>query len=148
MPRVTQGPRYSRSRRLESGFLRGLRREGAKQWPQSFAATLGALDRPFVVLANRQGQLHFAFALVTVVLVHWHSYPPADLGTRSIRSSTASVVSWSTLSRSDVSTISTLAPRRRRVACSCNKSFVRASLCSASRGSLFPRRVSPLAAHL
>src|SRR5437870_10515526 len=84
MPRVARGPRYSRSRRLESGFLRCLGHEGAEQWPQSFAATLGALDRPFVVLADRQGERHFAFALVAVVLVHGHGCPPVDMGAKRV----------------------------------------------------------------
>jgi len=53
---------------------------------------------------------------------------PARTG--STRSSRASVVSCGTLSRSDVITTSGLTPRRRRVACSCNRSFVRASVCS------------------
>src|SRR5262245_34227526 len=50
------------------GLLRCLRHEGAEQGPQSFAAALRALDLSLFVLADRQGERHFAVALVAVVL--------------------------------------------------------------------------------
>src|SRR5438067_1468618 len=55
-----------------SGLARRLRDERAQQRPQGLASALGARDPPLVVLANGQGERHFALALVTVVLVHRH----------------------------------------------------------------------------
>src|SRR5262249_38535860 len=48
----TRRPYNPRVPPLESGFLRCLRHEGAQQRSQSFAATLGTLDRPFVVFTD------------------------------------------------------------------------------------------------
>ena len=68
----TTARRASAFLRLESGLLRRLRHERTEQGSQSLAPTLGALDLPLVVLADRQGERHFTIALAAVVFVHWH----------------------------------------------------------------------------
>src|SRR5437879_103743 len=79
----TTARRASAFLRLESGLLRRLRHERTEQGSQSLAPTLGALDLPLVVLADRQGERHFTIALAAIVFVHWHrvtSFRCADSG--------------------------------------------------------------------
>src|SRR2546427_9454937 len=58
-----------------SRFLRGLRHEGAEQWPKGLTPTLGALDLPLLMLADGQGERHLTVALVAAVFVRGHHYP-------------------------------------------------------------------------
>jgi hypothetical protein len=61
----------------ESGFLRCLRREGAKKRLKGFAAARRALDLPLFMFADGQGERHFVLAFVAVVLVDGLADPPS-----------------------------------------------------------------------
>src|SRR5437899_3268527 len=101
-----------------------------KVWPQGFAATLGALDRPFLVLADRQGERHITVALVAVVLVHWHSYPSCRFGNwiDTFEYGSRRIMEHVQLERRQHDLRAGAETKMGRLLC--NKSFVRASLCS------------------